>query len=235
MIDIAIILFVVIGIYVGAKRGVMTELLSTLGFIISLILAFIFKNPISLFLYDKLPFFTFGGIIKGVTALNILLYEVIAFLIALFICLIIFKILKFATRIFEGFLDSTIIFGIPSKILGGIIGGIKWIFIACIIIFIIKLPVFGNKYEIKSGIYDASISLFSNMNKEVDNVDNMLKEFRGIYDEYENNPDKNQFNLDTLDLMLKYKIIDINSAEKLYSKGKFRAISDIDTVLDKYR
>ena len=35
--------------------------------------------------------------------------------------------------------------------------------------------------------------------------------------------------------MLKYRIIDVNSADKLYKKGKFKTINNIESVLDKYR
>ena len=75
MVDLIIIVLVLLGAFVGAKRGFTRELVSVIGFLVCIVLAFLFKNPIAAFLYDHLPFFSFGGIFKGVTALNILLYE----------------------------------------------------------------------------------------------------------------------------------------------------------------
>ena len=74
MVDLIIIVLVILGAAIGFKRGFTKELVSVLGFIVCIILAFILKNPVASFFYDKLPFFSFGGFLKGVTALNILIY-----------------------------------------------------------------------------------------------------------------------------------------------------------------
>lgn len=236
MVDLIIIILVIMGAFIGFKRGFTSELLSIGGFILSIILAFILKNPISLFLYDKLPFFSFGGILKGVTALNILIYEVIAFLLALLILSIVLKLLRIFTRIFENFLNATIILGIPSKILGSILGGIEWLIISFIILFVLSMPVFNNKFIFSSKIYDGMFKFTNNFSKEIDNTYKVFKEFDELKDKYTSKDvDTNSFNLDTLDLFLKYDIIDIESAEKLYEKGKFKTINNIETVLDKYR
>ena len=63
MVDLIIIVFVLLGAFVGAKRGFTRELVSVIGFIVCIVLAFLFKNPIASFLYDHLPFFSFGVII----------------------------------------------------------------------------------------------------------------------------------------------------------------------------
>lgn len=77
--DAAIILILIMGAVVGFKRGFTYEVVSTVGFFLVLILAYFLKNPLSVFLYEHLPFFKFGGIFKGVTVLNIFLYEVMLF------------------------------------------------------------------------------------------------------------------------------------------------------------
>lgn len=235
MVDIIIIIFIIIGIFVGAKRGFTTELLSFLGFILCIIFAFFAKNPISAFFYDKLPFFTFAGVFKGITALNILLYEVIAFLISFVIASIILRLLKFVTRVFESFLKETIILGIPSKILGGILGGIEWVILSTIIIFLLSLPIINTPFPIESKIYNYTISLSGNFSKEIDNLIAVIDEFESIKDKYKSEEDTNSFNLETLDILLKYNIIDVSSCDKLYQKGKFKAISNVESVLDKYR
>ena len=235
MIDLIIIVLVILGALVGAKRGFTKELVSVLGFIACIVLAFIFKNTIASFFYDKLPFFSFGGFIKGITALNILIYEVLAFLIAFTLFKILLKIIKIFTGIFESFLTATIILGIPSKILGAILGALEWLVISFIILFVLSLPIFGSKIIYKSKIYDLMLTITPKFSKQIDNVTNVINEFEDLKNKYVNSTDTNQFNLDSLDLMLKYHIIDVESANKLYLKGKFKTINNIESVLDKYK
>ena len=235
MIDLILIIFIILGFFVGAKRGFTRELVSVVGFIVCIILAFLLKNPIAAFLYEHLPFFSFGGLLKGVTALNILLYEVVAFLITLSLLGIVLNILKFATNIFEKFLNATIILGIPSKILGGILGALEWIVISYIVLFILALPVFNTKVSSESILYKSLTPVASKFSKDINNTLVVFEEFKNLKDEYSNSNDTNQFNLDSLDLMLKYHIIDVESATKLYNKGKFKTIYNIESVLNKYK
>ena len=90
LVDVLIIIFILIGGALGWKRGVIKEAASALGIVLITVLSFIFKNPLSIILYENLPFFKFGGIFKGVTVLNIALYELIAFLIVFSILMILF-------------------------------------------------------------------------------------------------------------------------------------------------
>ena len=235
MVDLIIIVLVLLGAFVGAKRGFTRELVSVIGFLVCIVLAFLFKNPIAAFLYDHLPFFSFGGIFKGVTALNILLYEVIAFLITLSLLGIVLTIVKIATNIFEKFLSATIILGIPSKILGAILGALEWVILSYIVLFFLALPMFNNKISDESVIYKSLTPVVSKFNKDFNNTAIVFEEFKNLKDEYANSTDTNQFNLDSLDLMLKYHIIDVDAADKLYKKGKFKTINNIESVLNKYR
>ena len=70
IIDIIIIVFILLGALVGFKRGVTKQLVSCLGLIAVVILSFLLKNPVSIFLYEHLPFFKFAGVLKGVTSLK---------------------------------------------------------------------------------------------------------------------------------------------------------------------
>ena len=88
VLDIIIIIFILFGAVLGFKRGFTKELLKAVGFILVLVLAYFFKNPLSVFMYEHLPFFEFG-ILKNVEILNILIYEGIAFLI----CVVVLSII----------------------------------------------------------------------------------------------------------------------------------------------
>ena len=136
IVDLIIIILILFGAVIGFKRGFTKSLVSAVGLIAIVIIAFLLKNPVSTVLYEHLPFFQFGGVIKGVTVLNIALYELLAFIIVLAILGIVLKILMIATSIFERILTLTIILGIPSKILGAIIGALEWFILVFIGLYV---------------------------------------------------------------------------------------------------
>lgn len=234
IIDFIIILFILSGAIIGFKRGFTRQLVSLVSFFAIIILAFMFKNPVSIFLYEHLPFFKFGGILKGVTVLNIALYELIAFLFMALILTIIFKILTIVTNIFEKILKMTIILSIPSKIAGAIVGIIEnyiWIFI---VLYILSFPVFNidiiNQSKYRNNILN-NTPILSNF---IEPTMNALTEFGKLKNKYENTDNALEFNKETLDLFLKYDVITVESVDKLIEQDKLK-IDDVDTILNKYR
>ena len=101
IIDLLIIIFILIGAVVGFKRGFTSSLFNFVGVILVVIIAYFLKNPVSEFLMSFCPFFNFGGIIKGVTVLNIAVYEIIAFILVFSLLMIGLKALLMATGILE--------------------------------------------------------------------------------------------------------------------------------------
>ena len=75
IIDVVIILIILCGAVIGFKRGVIKELVMTVGFLLVFIISFYLKNPIAEWLSPYLPFFDFWGVFEGVTVLNIILYH----------------------------------------------------------------------------------------------------------------------------------------------------------------
>ena len=231
IVDLLIIVIIIFGALIGFKHGVFRQLISALGFILSVVFAFLFKNILSTFLYEHLPFFKFGGLFKGVSVLNILLYELIAFLIVLGIFLLIFKILKIVTNILETVLKLTIVLGIPSKLLGIVVGALQYFVIVFILLYILSLPVFqlsileGSKF--KDGILTHTPILSSFVKKSVDIFD----EFSELTEKYKTEENSDKFNEEALDLFLKYKLISVKSVKKLISDNKIKVN---DSILEKY-
>ena len=62
----------------------------------------------------------------------------------------------------------------------------------------------------------------------------VFEDFEELKEKYEVVDDANEFNLETLDLFLKYKVITVESTETLIEQKKLD-IKNIDSVLDKYR
>lgn len=235
IVDIIILITILFGAAIGFKRGFTRSLVSALGFIVIAILAFFLKNPLSVLLYENLPFFKFGGILKGVTVLNIALYELLAFVVVLAILGIALKILMVATSVFEKLLNMTIILGIPSKIMGALVGAVEAFVIVFIALYIVSLPVFNISFAGKSKWKNQILNntpVLSTFSKKTMDV---VNEFAGIKEKYEdNNKNAEEFNKEVLDLLLKYDVVKVSSIDKLVEKGKLQ-INNIEEILMKYR
>ena len=234
IIDVLIIVFLLFGGYIGFKRGLTKQLLSSIGLILVVVLAFVFKNPVSTFMYENLPFFKFGGVFKGVTVLNILVYEVIAFFLVLALLLIILRVLIFISGIFETFLKMTIVLGIPSKILGGVLGIVENFIILFILLYVFTLPIFGIDGLNESKLGKKILKNTPYFSSQIDKSVSVAYEFIDLKEKNEKATNPNEFNLEALDLLLKRNIITIESVDKLIEKEKLE-IKNIETVLKKYR
>lgn len=235
IVDLIIIIIILFGAVIGFKRGFTRSLVSALGFIVITVVAFLLKNPISVFFYENLPFFKFGGIIKGVTVLNIAVYEILAFVITLAILVVILRVLMVATSIFEKILNATIILGIPSKLAGAVVGAIQYFVITFIVIYVISLPVFNFSLVNESQVATKILSNTPILSNVVDDSVAVINEFASIKDRYEdNNSNAEEFNKEVLNLFLKYDVVKVSSIDKLVQKGKLQ-ISNIEEVLAPYR
>ena len=93
LVDVIIIGILVCGVLLGFKRGVFKSAVTFVGAIIVFVLAFQLKNPVSNLMSSVLPFFQFGNMFKGITVINILLYEIIAFLLVFAVLYVLLKII----------------------------------------------------------------------------------------------------------------------------------------------
>lgn len=234
IVDILIIIFILLGTAIGFKQGFTKSLVNFLGIIVVIILAYLLKNPISEFLMSIGPFFNFGGIIKGVTVLNIAVYEIIAFILVFTILMIILRVLLLATGVLETILKFTIVLGIPSKILGAVVGTLKNYIIVFFVLYLLSMPNFVDVGFIKeSNFREPILRNTPFLSGIADSSLKVLDEFKGLSDKYTNVENSNEFNLETLDLFLKYKVVTVDTVKKLDDSGKIN-IEGIETVIDKY-
>lgn len=235
IVDLIIITLILFGAVIGFKRGFTKSLVSAVGLIAIVVIAFLLKNPVSIVLYEHLPFFQFGGVIKGVTVLNIALYELLAFVIVLAVLGIVLKILMIATSIFERILTLTIILGIPSKILGAVIGALEWFILVFIGLYVLNMPVVNVKEIDNSTLAPKILNNTPILSGVIKDTNDVINEFASIKDRYtDKNVDTNEFNKETLELFLKYNVVSVDSVDKLIKDNKLK-IDGIDEVLVKYR
>ena len=233
IVDIIIVLTVALwGLY-GFKRGFVKQGVMTLGTVLMFIIAFYLKNPVAEFLSLHLPFIKIPGLL-GVEALNILFYQIVSFIIVVSILEIVLNLLIKLSGIIETLLKFTIIFGLPSKILGFILGVVEAIVIVYVVLVFLSQPMFNLK------VFDNS-SLTPTILNNVPGLSNiaggMVETFTDVYeltDKYSRTNDSNAYTRDAIDIMLKHKVIDVEYVEKLVDQNKVTA-SGINNVLNNYR
>ena len=231
IVDAIIILFILLGGLVGFKEGAIKKATSIVGLVLVVILSFVLKNHLSVFFYENLPFFNLWGIFKGIQVLNIVFYEMLAFLIIASVLMIVYRIILGITGIIEKLLKATIILSIPSKIIGFIIGLFEsyiWIYL---ILFVLTLPVFNIKDIYKSKAAMFIIQETPVLSKYTDKTLDIYKDLYSIIDNRENKTNE-KVNEEAMDLMLEYELITPESAKKLVDKNKVE-IND-DSFLKKY-
>lgn len=235
IVDALIILIILACGVVGFKKGVIKQLVSTVGFVLVVVLAFYLKNPLAEFLSLHLPFFTFGGAFANVTSFNIILYQLISFILVIVILQTVLNVLIKISGIIEKVLRFTIILGIPSKILGFIVGLIEGFIIVFLILFVLRQPGFNLKIfddsKLTNPILNSTPILSQVAGNFIDAV-NDLTELGNDY--YEQEMDENTLNLKSIDVMLEHKIVTPNYIIKLVDADKINIVG-IDSVVNKYR
>lgn len=232
--DILIILFIIAGAAAGFKEGFTKSLVKFFGFSIVILLSYLLKDALSSIYMTILPFFPFSGVIKGLTVLNIALYELLAFISLFTVFMTILKIISKTTGIFERFLSMTILLGIPSKILGSIIGLIKNYIIVFFIIYYLAMPNFYEISPIKNSKLKEPILKYTPvLSKGAENSVKVMEEFSKLAKKYKKTDNINEFNLQTLDLLLKYKVTTFSNIKKLSESGKIK-IDGLDKLLERY-
>ena len=230
-IDIIIVLILLMGAVVGFKRGVIKSAVTFIGAIVVIILAFYLKNPVSKLMYTYLPFFNFAGDFEGLTVLNIVIYEALAFVIVYVILMSILQILISVTGVIEKVLNFTIVLGIPSKLLGALFGFFETYLFVFVALFLLSQIPATNAYIKDSFVADKIANSSPILSGISENYYKAFEEIISIKDQ--NIHDKNEYNRQSLDILLKYDIVDVDSARDLIESGKM-PIENAEGILDKY-
>lgn len=141
LVDILIVVFIALGAWAGWKRGLIKSLVNLIGLIAVLVISYSLRIPLANFLIDKMPFFSFNGL----TALNILIYNVLAFIFLFIILYCILNIIIAITGFIDTLLKFTVIWILPSKIGGAIVGFVEaWVFVFVIVFVLASFNVTSN-------------------------------------------------------------------------------------------
>lgn len=233
-IDIIIGLIIVFSAIAGFKKGFFSELVSLIGFVAIVVIAFIFKEQLANVFFTYLPFFKFGGPFQDVTVLNILMYEILAFIVIFVILGTILKIILMATNIFETILKFTVIFGLPSKIAGAIVGAAEGYLIAFIILMFVNQPTFLLKDVDESSFGNKILIETPYISEKTKGIVDSTTELYALKTKFEKSTNADDFNREALDVLLKNKIVKVESIDILINNKKIN-IPNIENVLGGYR
>lgn len=233
IIDVVIVLMILCGGVVGMKRGVFKELVMTAGYVLLIVFSIILKNPVAEFLSLNLPFFDFAGDFQGLVVLNIILYQMLAFILVFAILSLIFNIVLYITKLFEKILNFTIILGVFSKILGLIVGLIEGYIIMFIVCFVLNYPIFNQDVVAESVLKEKIVNhtpVLSSLSKTLtETVDDIV-----ALSKTDVKNETNEFNRQTVEIMLKRKLITADYVEKLIEADKID-IPGMEEIVKKYK
>lgn len=152
MVDLIIIILLFAGLVSGAKRGLIVQLIQMAGFLISIIVAYLYYKPLAekLVLWIPYPSVDENTTLKfAVEQLDLshTFYQLLAFAL-------IFFVVKFAIQIFASlfdFLRHIPILGGLNRILGGLFGVIEAYLLIFIVLYVIALlPIDGIQKYVES-------------------------------------------------------------------------------------
>ena len=227
VIDVIIILFLLAGAVLGFKRGAIQTLATLIGTILIIIIAYYLKNPLSVFLYTYLPFFKLGGIFNGITVINILIYEAIAFLIVLGVLSVLLSVILKITGILSKIVDHSIILTLPSKLIGIAVGFLEAYVFLFVLLFIFSQFSFSSTV-LKDSKYTNIILSKTPFTTRFKNSYNAFNEIRNLGDNNSSNKD-----YEALNTLLKYDIITTDNAHKLVDNGKIN-IKGSNKLIERY-
>ena len=220
LVDIICIVIILLFALWGFKRGVIKSLVQLVGTCAVLVLAWVFKDSLANLLMSFMPFFDFGGIFSGVTSMNIVIYELISFVVIYILLYCILSIIINISGLIEKILKLTVILAIPSKILGAILGLIEGVIMAFLVTFIMfHLPqtesmVAESKFAI---ILLERTPIIGPMAVETTLA---LEDINEILEAMKNESDRESVNFQVLHTLVYYNVISKEDAQKLIDDDK---------------
>lgn len=223
LVDIILVIFLVLGTYAGTRKGLIKTAVSFIGLVAIIIISYSLKTPVANFLIDNFPFFQYYG---GLTSLNILVYNLVSFVVIFILLYCILNIIITLTGFIDTLLKFTVIWIIPSKIGGALLGFLEaWVFLFLILFVLTQFNV-TNNFINNSTVSDIILNHTPVVGTFLGNASNAAKDIYATINENKNS-DVNTLNLTMLQIEINYGLITKDKAQELIDTGKM----GIDNVL----
>lgn len=233
--DGGIILLLIMFLIVGFKNGVIREAFALIGIIAVFILSFVFKGLLGNLMCIILPFFKLSGVIEGFSVINILIYQIIAFMLVFAILLTIYEIFLKISKFIQKLVNLTIILILPSKLLGAVVSLIKGVIVLFAVFIVLMIPLKNSELFTGSTMVNQILYKTPILSQSSNNYINTVEEIYNLAEKVSNKKiSTNAANLELLDMMLKHKIVNKSTVESLVKLHKLDDVNNIETVLQKY-
>lgn len=233
--DVGIILLLIMFLIVGFKNGVIREAFALIGIIAVFILSFVFKGLLGNLMCIILPFFKLSGVIEGFSVINILIYQIIAFMLVFAILLTIYEIFLKISKFIQKLVNLTIILILPSKLLGAVVSLIKGVIALFAVFIVLMIPLKNSELFTGSTMVNQILYKTPILSQSSNNYINTVEEIYNLAEKVSNKKiSTNAANLELLDMMLKHKIVNKSTVESLVKLHKLDDVNNIETVLQKY-
>lgn len=227
IITVAIILIVLLYMVLGFKRGVIKTGVSLVGTIAILVVSYVLKDVIANFLMDKLPFFNFGGVFEGITSINILMYNMLSFIVVFVILYCVLNILLTLSGLIEKVLKLTVILAIPSKILGALLGLIEGILVAFLFSFVFLHLAPTEKYVMDSKLAIILLERSPFIGRMATSTTLALEDINNIVNSLKEDDDRSEANFKVLHQLIYWKVISVDEAQKLIDDKKLEFNNEV--------
>lgn len=222
MIDIICVIVIGLFAYLGWRRGFIRTAVSLLGTVIVYIIAWSLKDVLADFLIEHFSFFNYAGLFNGITSINILVYKVVAFLIIFVVLYCILNILMNAAKLVEKLIKITVIFALPSKILGALLGFIEGVTTVFLVAFCLYHFPLSTKMINDSKVAIIILERTPILGDMAVSTTLALEDIDKILIAAQNNENKEEANFRVLHQLIYYKIISPDAAQKLIDDKKLQ-------------
>lgn len=221
VVDILIIVFLLLGTYAGWRKGLIKSLVNFIGLIAVVILSFYLKTFIANFLIDTMPFLNFAGL-NGLSSVNILIYNIISFIFVFIILYCVLNIIISITGFIDMLLKFTVIWIIPSKILGALVGLLEsWVYLY-LVLFILSAFNVTSSFILGSKVATFMLDETPIVNSVFEGTISTIKSIYKNVEEFEKDETKTteDLNLRILQIEITNGLITKEKAQELIDSGK---------------
>ena len=235
ILDIVILLIVATFAIAGWKNGVIKEAVSLVGLILVFIISYTFKEEIGNILCKYMPFFTFSGNIEGLVSLNILIYQLISFLLLYSILYGVYQIILKISGVLQKLVNITIILALPSKIGGLIVGTLQGYIVVFALLMVLIIPLQTAEEFAASKLVNAIVYKTPLLSSYTSNINSMISDVYTLADDVANREiSTNDANLEIIDTMIECDIVDKKTVEQLIVLDKLKTVKGLERILEKH-
>jgi len=239
IVDIIIILFILLCVVTGFKKGFIRELISVIGTIVVLILSYNFMGPLASVLYKYVPFFDLGFFGIYLSSLNILVFQIIAFFLCFFLFTLILNIIENVTNVVQKIADSALILKGISSILGMIVGLFSGFISTFVILVILSVPLYRVSYFYESPTVRFILDKTPVMSQATKGIRNATNDIYKISIEINSDKDykkhSKKYDTEVFEALLKYNALTYDNAKTPEDEGKLTNIDDASGLIEKYK